>query len=67
MTVLADWAYNRFSLQDLLINLVAYATYPLVAGTAFHEVVDASGVTRTDGAFYGLILALFAVALVILD
>ena len=65
ITVLADWAYNRFSLQDLLINLVAYSVYPLVAGTAFHEFVDASDIARTDGTFYALILGLFAVALVI--
>ena len=43
LTVLADWAWNRFPRQDLLINLVAYAIYPLVAGTLFHEAVAAVG------------------------
>ena len=65
LTVLADWAYNRFAREDLLINLVAYSVYPLAAGTLFYEVVDATGVPRTDGIFYLLILGLFAVALVI--
>ncbi len=65
LTVLADWGWHRFPRQDLLINLVAYSVYPLVAGALFHEAVGAAGLTAADGAFYLLILALFAAALVI--
>ncbi|MGI8460193.1 MAG: diguanylate cyclase, partial [Solirubrobacterales bacterium] len=65
LTTLADGARNRVSRDDVLFNLVAYATFPLIAGTLFHEAVAAAGATSMDGSFYLLILGLFAVALVI--
>ena len=65
VTTLVDGVRNRIRRDDLLYNLVAYASFPLVAGTLFHEATDAAGVTSNDGTFYLLILGLFATGLVI--
>jgi putative nucleotidyltransferase with HDIG domain len=65
LTILAGWTRWRYSRQDLLINLVTYAWFPLLSGIAFHEIVDATGVSDTEPGFYLLIVGLFAVALLL--
>lgn len=65
LTILAGWTRWRYSREDLLINLVTYAWFPLLTGLAFGEAVDAAGVSDTDPGFYLLIVALFAVALLL--
>jgi len=47
----------------LLNNVVAYAIFPLVAGIAFHLVIEGTGLTAADPVFYLLIFALFQFAL----
>jgi putative nucleotidyltransferase with HDIG domain len=64
-TILVGWCVSRYAGQDLLINLVTYAWFPLIAGIAFHEVVDASGTNQTDALYYVLIFGLFTFALAI--
>ena len=44
ITILAGWLKHRYSRQDLLINLVTYAWFPLIAGIVFHAVADANGI-----------------------
>jgi putative nucleotidyltransferase with HDIG domain len=65
LTILAGWTRWRYTREDLLINLVTYAWFPLLSGLAFHEMVDATGVSDTEPGFYLLIVALFAVALLL--
>jgi putative nucleotidyltransferase with HDIG domain len=65
LTILAGWTRWRYTRDDLLINLVTYAWFPLLSGLAFHEIVDATGVSDTEPGFYLLIVALFAVALLL--
>jgi putative nucleotidyltransferase with HDIG domain len=57
------WFRWREEPQYLLNNLVAYAIFPLVAGLAFHAVIDATGLTASDPVFYLLVFALFQFAL----
>jgi putative nucleotidyltransferase with HDIG domain len=57
------WFRWREEPQYLLNNLVAYAIFPLVAGVAFHAVIDATGLTSSDPIFYLLVFALFQFAL----
>jgi putative nucleotidyltransferase with HDIG domain len=64
-TIAIDWLRRRYAPASLLINLVAYAWFPLAAGIGFHEAVDATGVTQDEVGFYLLILALFGVGLAI--
>jgi putative nucleotidyltransferase with HDIG domain len=64
LTNLVGWLFRwRDEPHYLLNNLVAYAIFPLVAGVAFHAVVDATGLTASDPVFYLLIFALFQFAL----
>jgi putative nucleotidyltransferase with HDIG domain len=65
LTILAGWVRWRDDPHDLLNNLTTYATFPLVSGIAFHEVVDATSITPENGAFYFLVFAVFLVALAI--
>jgi putative nucleotidyltransferase with HDIG domain len=62
-TILVGWCVSRYERRDLLINLVTYAWFPLIAGIAFHETVDATGATDTDPLYYILVFGLFTFAL----
>jgi putative nucleotidyltransferase with HDIG domain len=63
--ILAGWGYSRYPGSDLLINLVAYAWFPLLAGIAFHGTLAATGVDSGDVLYYGLVFAVFVLALAI--
>jgi putative nucleotidyltransferase with HDIG domain len=63
--MLIAWTRRRYPPTDLLINLVTFAWFPLLAGLAFHWGLDATGTSQTDPAFYLLVFALFATALAI--
>jgi putative nucleotidyltransferase with HDIG domain len=63
-TILAGWLRWRDEWHFLLNNLLTYATFPLVTGIAFHAVVT-NGVSDSEPAFYGLIFAVFLLALAI--
>jgi putative nucleotidyltransferase with HDIG domain len=65
MTILAGWLRWRDAGHYLLNNVLTYATFPLVSGIAFHEIVDNGRVAETDAAFYALIFAIFLLALAI--
>src|SRR5918997_5412213 len=64
-TILVGWCVSRYAGQDLLINLVTYAWFPLVAGIAFQEALERTGTTQTDPLYYVLIFGLFTFALAI--
>ena len=65
MTILAGWLRWRDAGHYLLNNVLTYATFPLVSSFAFHEIVVSSQISENDAAFYGLIFAVFLVALAI--
>ncbi len=65
LTILAGWLRWRDEGHFLLNNILTYATFPLVSGIAFHEVVDSAHVSQSDAAFYALIFAVFLLALAI--
>jgi putative nucleotidyltransferase with HDIG domain len=65
LTILVSWVGARYSREDLLINLVTYAWFPLAAGALFYELVDAFGVLEGTPSFYLLVLGAFLVALLI--
>jgi len=64
-TILVSWARERYRADYLLINAVTYAWFPLIAGIAFHEVVDAASISNTDFSFYLLVFAVFVIGLLI--
>jgi putative nucleotidyltransferase with HDIG domain len=61
--MLAGWLRWRESRGYLLNNVLTYAMFPLVGGIVFHAVVEKTGLTSNDPAFYLLIFALFQFAL----
>jgi putative nucleotidyltransferase with HDIG domain len=65
LTILAGWLRWRDEGHYLLNNLLTYATFPLVSGILFHEIVDNGRVTENDASFYALIFGVFLVALAI--
>ncbi len=65
MTILAGWLRWRDAGHYLLNNVLTYATFPLVSGIAFHEIVDRGRIAETDASFYALIFAVFLLALAI--
>jgi putative nucleotidyltransferase with HDIG domain len=65
VTILFGWFRWRDEPHDLLNNLVTYATFPLIGGLAFSEVVERAGVTEADPVFYVLVFCTFLLALAI--
>jgi putative nucleotidyltransferase with HDIG domain len=65
MTILAGWALNRYPIKDLLINVVAYAWFPLIGGVAFHEILAGTGTGPSDFLYYVLVFGLFLLSLAI--
>jgi putative nucleotidyltransferase with HDIG domain len=65
VTILAGWLKHRYERDFLLINLVTYAWYPLVAGIAYHAIAEANGIQFGDLSFYLLVVGVFLLALAI--
>jgi putative nucleotidyltransferase with HDIG domain len=65
LTILASWARERYQRDYLLINLVTYAVFPLVAGLVFEAVSDGYGIDRGSDGFYLLVFAIFVISLAI--
>jgi putative nucleotidyltransferase with HDIG domain len=65
LTILASWIQSRYSREDLLINLVTYAWFPLITGAAFHASVDTLNLDNEAASFYLLVFGLFVAALAI--
>jgi putative nucleotidyltransferase with HDIG domain len=64
-TILAGWCMARYPRQDLLINFVTYAWFPLITGIAFHTAVTATETTSAEPLYYSLIFAFFLLGLAI--
>jgi len=62
-TIFAGWCMARYPRQDLLINLVTYAWFPLVGGIVFHGILDATDTGPMDSLYYLLVFGLFLLAL----
>ena len=65
ISILAGWVRFREGLHDLLVNALTFMTFPLVVGVAFHELIDATGITPSEPAFYVFVFAAFVAALAI--
>jgi putative nucleotidyltransferase with HDIG domain len=59
ISILVGWLRFRESLPDFLVNALTFTTFPLVVGVAFHEIMDATGITTADPAFYVLVFGAF--------
>jgi len=64
-SILVGWLRWRDDGHDLVVNLLTYLTFPLVSGVTFHTVIDNTGITTNDPAFYLLVFGTFLLALAI--
>jgi putative nucleotidyltransferase with HDIG domain len=65
LSILGSWAKERYGWRGLLINLVNYAWFPLIAGVVFHEVTEAASVEAGSAPFYLFVFGVFVFALAI--
>jgi len=65
LSIFAGWFRWRDDGHDLAVNVLTYATFPMVAGIAFHETLENAAVGASDPMFYVLVFATFLVALTI--
>jgi putative nucleotidyltransferase with HDIG domain len=65
LTILVGWIRWRSAWLDLLDNVVTYLIFPLVGGVAFHQTIEATGLTTADLSFYLCVFGLFMFALAI--
>ncbi|HXF32015.1 MAG TPA: HD-GYP domain-containing protein, partial [Solirubrobacterales bacterium] len=65
IVITIDWLTNRKALHLFINNLLTYTAFPLITGLAFHWVTTATGISRSDPAFYAFVFAAFLVALAI--
>jgi putative nucleotidyltransferase with HDIG domain len=63
LAILCGFLAKRYDPKDLLVNLLVYASFPLIAGVAFHAAVDQLALTPDDVSWYLLVLGLFVLAL----
>jgi putative nucleotidyltransferase with HDIG domain len=64
-SILVGWLRWHDDGHDLAVNLLTYITFPLLSGIAFHTVIDETGITTSEPAFYLLVFATFLLALAI--
>ena len=65
ISIMIGWLRWREGWQDLMVNSLTYVSFPLVVGTAFHAVIDATGINASEPAFYVLVFGAFVAALAI--
>jgi putative nucleotidyltransferase with HDIG domain len=65
ITILIGWMRDRYQFSSLLINVVTYAWFPLIAGIMFSAVTDAGNIETGSALFYLLVFATFVVGLAI--
>jgi hypothetical protein len=65
VSIAVGWTRTRYPARHLLINLVNYAWFPLIAGAAFEGLDSATGLSRHEPAYYLAVFALSLVALAI--
>lgn len=64
-SIVVGWARARYPARHLLINLVNYAWFPLLASAAFDAVISATGLGRHDADYYLVVFGLFLLALIV--
>jgi putative nucleotidyltransferase with HDIG domain len=62
-TIGISWFKERYRTTILLMNLVTYAWFPLVAGIAFHEISEGGSIDPGSAVFYLLVFGVFVLAL----
>lgn len=64
-TILAGWARERYEASFLLVNVITYAWFPLIAGLVFEAITNGGMVAPGSPVFYLLIFFVFVLGLAI--
>jgi putative nucleotidyltransferase with HDIG domain len=64
-TVCLVWLREWRPIPILLLNVLTFATFPLVGGTAIYEIENVTGLTPNDVGFYLLVFGVFTGALIL--
>lgn len=64
-TILIGWVRDRYRLSSLLINVVTYAWFPLIAGITFSALTDTFDIATGSTLFYLLVFGTFVLGLAI--
>jgi putative nucleotidyltransferase with HDIG domain len=65
LTISISWLKERYRPSILLMNVITYAWFPMIAGMVFHAVSQGFSVETGSVAFYLLVFGVFLVALAI--
>ena len=65
LTIVVSWLNERYPLSILLMNLVTFAWFPLLAGMVFRAVSDAASIAAGSAVFYLLVFGVFMLALAV--
>jgi putative nucleotidyltransferase with HDIG domain len=65
LTIAISWLKERYPPSILLMNVVTYAWFPLIAGMVFRAVRDAASIAAGSAVFYLLVFGVFMLALAI--
>jgi putative nucleotidyltransferase with HDIG domain len=65
LTIIVSWAKERYRTSVLLMNVVTYAWFPMIAGAVFRSVSQAASIETGSVVFYLLVFAVFLLALAI--
>jgi putative nucleotidyltransferase with HDIG domain len=65
LSILIGWIRFRESSHSLLINVLTFTTFPLVVGVGFHELIEATGTSSTELAFYVYVFGAFVCGLLL--
>jgi putative nucleotidyltransferase with HDIG domain len=63
LSIFVGWFRWHDRPHDLLVNTLTYASFPLVAGFAFHEAIERLNITSSEPMFYVYVFGTFLVAL----
>jgi hypothetical protein len=65
LTIVISWINERYARSILLMNLVTFAWFPLIAAIVFRAVRDAAAIDTGSAVFYLLVFGVFMLALTI--
>ena len=63
VTIAISWIKERYPPSILLMNLVTYAWFPLIAGSVFHAIDQTGSIDSGSVVFYLLVFGVFVLAL----
>lgn len=65
ISISIGWIRYREGMSDLLINVVTFMSFPLIVGVGFQSLLEATGTTTSELAFYVFVFGAFSCGLLL--